>query len=119
MSVLIANPPSSTLFTAPDYLAMYSTSMPALSTFVPPNIRVPPPLPIPEIPLRERRGFVEFIPITPRSVLGDTAQSVPMPAKGHLEPKAGALPRRRRRVPPSNTHTTNQNVDPESKKFDL
>lgn len=67
-----------------------------------PNIRVPPPPILPELPLRERRGFIEFIQITPR-----TAFAVPMPAKGHLEPKTGGLPRRRRASakPVITTHT--------------
>ncbi|KAJ3984114.1 hypothetical protein F5890DRAFT_1554347 [Lentinula detonsa] len=59
------------------------------------NIHVPPPLLLSDTPLRERRGFVEFIPIIPRSA-PDSPESVPMPAKGQLEPKAGTLPRRRR-----------------------
>ncbi|KAJ4464290.1 hypothetical protein C8J55DRAFT_610020 [Lentinula edodes] len=58
-----------------------------------PLIRVPPPLILPETPLRERRGFEAFITITPRAdVHGKTS------AKGQLEPTAGGLPRRRRIV---------------------
>eukprot|EP00914_Ancora_sagittata_P013185 GHVO01025675.1.p1 GENE.GHVO01025675.1~~GHVO01025675.1.p1 ORF type:complete len:160 (+),score=1.19 GHVO01025675.1:58-480(+) len=60
-----------------------------------PEIRVPPSLMPSETPLRERRGFLEFITITPRPELSVQA-SAPMPAKGQLEPRAGALPRRRR-----------------------
>ncbi len=56
-----------------------------------PSIRVPPPLLLSEIPLRERRGFCEFVTIIPRPEC-----SAPMPARGQLEPRAGALPRRRR-----------------------
>eukprot|EP00918_Siedleckia_nematoides_P097760 GHVU01214138.1.p1 GENE.GHVU01214138.1~~GHVU01214138.1.p1 ORF type:complete len:158 (+),score=8.80 GHVU01214138.1:55-474(+) len=58
-----------------------------------PKIRVPPPLILSETPLRERRGFLEFITITPRPEL--LQASAPVPAKGQLEPRAGALPRRR------------------------
>ncbi|KAJ3792749.1 hypothetical protein GGU11DRAFT_760500 [Lentinula aff. detonsa] len=58
------------------------------------NIRVPPPLLLSNTPLRERRGFVDFIPIIPRSA-PDSSESAPILAKGHLEPKAGTLPRRR------------------------
>ncbi|GAV99279.1 hypothetical protein LENED_000723 [Lentinula edodes] len=57
-----------------------------------PFIRVPPPLTLSEIPLRERRGFEEFITITPRpDVIGKKS------AKGQIQPTAGSLPRRRRK----------------------
>ncbi|GAW07946.1 hypothetical protein LENED_009975 [Lentinula edodes] len=78
---------------SPPALSSSSDPLPSLVPAFPytPNIRVPPPLILPELPLRERRGFIEFIQITPR-----TAFAVSMPAKGQLEPKAGGLPRRRR-----------------------
>ncbi|KAJ4487075.1 hypothetical protein C8J55DRAFT_558156 [Lentinula edodes] len=56
-----------------------------------PIIRVPPPLILSETPLRERRGFAEFITITPRAnAIGEIS------AKGQIEPTAGGLPRRRK-----------------------
>ncbi|KAJ3923850.1 hypothetical protein F5877DRAFT_73997 [Lentinula edodes] len=59
-----------------------------------PFIRVPPPLTLSEIPLRERRGFEEFITITPPpDVIGKKS------AKGQIQPTAGSLPRRRRKSP--------------------
>ncbi|KAJ3896348.1 hypothetical protein GG344DRAFT_72181 [Lentinula edodes] len=59
-----------------------------------PLIRVPPPLTLSETPLRERRGFEQFITITPRSeVVGKQS------AKGQIQPTAGSLPRRRRKSP--------------------
>ncbi|KAJ3813387.1 hypothetical protein EV368DRAFT_77440 [Lentinula lateritia] len=59
-----------------------------------PLIRVPPPLILSETPLRERRGFAEFITITPRSDV-----HVKNTAKGQIQPTAGSLPTRRRKTP--------------------
>ncbi|KAJ3936005.1 MAG: hypothetical protein NXY57DRAFT_957697 [Lentinula lateritia] len=57
-----------------------------------PLIRVPPPLTLSETPLRERRGFEQFVSITPRSdVVGKNS------AKGQIQPTAGSIPRRRRK----------------------
>ncbi|KAF9076084.1 hypothetical protein BDP27DRAFT_1358149 [Rhodocollybia butyracea] len=66
-----------------------STTLPSFIPVFPclPNIRVPPSLILSEIPLRERRGFVEFIHIIPGSAL--VSESTQMPAKGQLEPRAG------------------------------
>ncbi|KAE9403308.1 hypothetical protein BT96DRAFT_917568, partial [Gymnopus androsaceus JB14] len=75
-----------------------------LSSF---TIRVPPPLILSDIPLRERRGFTEFI-----------TESAPMPAKGQLEPRAGALPRRRR-ASSSVKPVITQAIICESRKFDF
>ncbi|KAJ3999857.1 hypothetical protein F5050DRAFT_1709430 [Lentinula boryana] len=79
-----------------DALSSYSESLSSLSslnlgqTSNLPAIRAPPPLLLSEIPLRERRGFFEFIIIVPRvDIPGKKA------ARGQLEPKAGGLPRRR------------------------
>ncbi|KAJ3881910.1 hypothetical protein F5051DRAFT_436542 [Lentinula edodes] len=58
-----------------------------------PLIRVPPPLTLSETPLRERRGFEQFITITPSDVVGKQS------AKGQIQPTAGSLPRRRRKSP--------------------
>ncbi|KAJ3869848.1 hypothetical protein EV359DRAFT_76284 [Lentinula novae-zelandiae] len=95
----LLSPPALSAPSAPS-----SDPLPSLVPAFPytPNIRVPPPLILPELPLRERRGFIEFIQITPR-----TAFAVPMPAKGQLEPKSGGLPRRRRASakPVITTHT--------------
>ncbi|KAE9407386.1 hypothetical protein BT96DRAFT_131653 [Gymnopus androsaceus JB14] len=73
------------------YLSDIEKNSSLLSSF---TIRVPPPLILSDVPLRERRGFTEFISIIPRPE--HFQDSAPMPAKGQLEPRAGALPRRRR-----------------------
>jgi hypothetical protein len=91
----IENPHSS--HTLSSLITDFETESLNFSSLVPvfpylPNIRVP-PLVLPEIPLRERRGFLEFIHITPGSGFVSESQ---MPAKGQLEPRAGSLPRRRR-----------------------
>ncbi|KAJ4482856.1 hypothetical protein C8J55DRAFT_559678 [Lentinula edodes] len=92
------------LSSPPALSSSFSDPLPSLVPAFPytPDVRVPPPLILPELPLRERRGFTEFIQITPR-----TAFAVPMPAKGQLEPKTGGLPRRRRASakPVITTHT--------------
>ncbi|KAF9063696.1 hypothetical protein BDP27DRAFT_1426609 [Rhodocollybia butyracea] len=80
-----------------------------------PNIRVPPPLVLPEIPLRERRGFLEFIHITPGSAFGSESQ---IPAKGQLEPRAGSLPRRRRASTVTKPISTPTSIH-ESRTFDF
>ncbi|KAF9059698.1 hypothetical protein BDP27DRAFT_1430999 [Rhodocollybia butyracea] len=101
MSIYNMNYPSSSIenhcLSSP-LITDFETESLTLPSFVPafpylPNIHVPPPLVLPEIPLRERRGFLEFIHITPGSAYASESQ---MPAKGQLEPRAGSLPRRRR-----------------------
>ncbi|KIK59266.1 hypothetical protein GYMLUDRAFT_74528 [Collybiopsis luxurians FD-317 M1] len=80
-----------------------------------PTIRVPPPLILSEVPLRERRGFNQSIIIIPRPEL--PSESMPKPARGQLEPRAGALPRRRR-APSMKPVVIQPNIS-ESKNFDF
>ncbi|KAE9382356.1 hypothetical protein BT96DRAFT_930297 [Gymnopus androsaceus JB14] len=50
---------------------------------------VPPPLILSDVPLRERRGFTEFITVIPRSEL--LQESAPMPAKGQPRTKSWCI----------------------------
>ncbi|KIK61033.1 hypothetical protein GYMLUDRAFT_587006 [Collybiopsis luxurians FD-317 M1] len=94
MSIINIFIPSSSSTTSMSDIQINSSSTLPLSFPYLSTIRVPPPLELPEVPLRERRGFSEFITIIPRPEL--PMESMPMPARGQLEPRTGALPRRRR-----------------------
>ncbi|KAF5350825.1 hypothetical protein D9757_013538 [Collybiopsis confluens] len=90
-------------------------SSPLCFPFLLPIIGVPPLLVLSEVPLRERRGFNEFITIIPSAEFLNALAS--KPARGQLEPRAGALPRRRRTT--SAASQTQPPIVSESKNFDF
>ncbi|KIK59273.1 hypothetical protein GYMLUDRAFT_245349 [Collybiopsis luxurians FD-317 M1] len=110
MSITNISTPSSSSTTSTSDIKVNSLSFPFL-----PTIRVPPPLILPEVPLRERRGFTESITIISRPE--HPSELMPKPARGQLEPRAGALPRRRRAS--SVKPVITQPFISESKNFDF